>query len=179
MPPDAPGERIRLRVKLGTDEFEAVGPAELVAQHFRTWRTLVAMPRGAGAAAGALPSPSVASAVPADLFAVDPQRKLVTLRHSPRGTSAHADAALLLLYGFHRSLDGDGSAIPVTRLRAALTASGHTDSRIDRTLERYRIAGLVKKRGQRKGSSYQLTASGRAHAAGLVHELATTLAAGR
>jgi len=114
-------------------------------------------------------------AITLDIFAIDTQRKLVRLRHYPDGKHPHADAALLLLYGFHCSFDGDGRAVPVTRLRAALTASGHTDARVDRTLEPYRAAGLVKKRGQRKGSTYQLTPGGRQRAAALANALAQSL----
>jgi hypothetical protein len=111
------------------------------------------------------------------LFAVDPKRSMVTLRRYPGGTAPHADAALLLLYGFHQSLGEDGRAVGVTRLKAALSASGHSGARMDRTLERYRAARLVKKVGRRKGSTYELTPSGSQRAAALVQALGGSVAA--
>lgn len=181
MPTHDPAARLRLRVKLGTHEFEAVGSPEVVASHFRTWQGLVArLPRQADVARAADTAPASrtghATEAP-ELFVVDPQRELVTLRHYPGGKDQHADAALLLLYGFHRFLDGDGRAVAVTRLKAALAASGYTDGRINRTLERYRAAGLVAKRGQRKGSRYQLTVNGNRRAAALVDALEAAAAA--
>lgn len=161
-------------MKLGAHEFEAEGAPELVAAHFRTWQDLIAAvpparPDGAPSALQSSGTPRTSS--PLDLFAVDLKRSMVTLRRHPGGAAPHADAALLLLYGFHQSLGEEGRAVAVTRLKAALNASGHPGVRINRTLERYRAARLIKKRGRRKGSTYELTPSGSQRAATLVKAL--------
>jgi hypothetical protein len=157
-----PPERIKLRMKLGEHEFDAEGAPELVAGHLRTWQSLVAARSPAAAGSPAAGGPAAASTAngSSDVFAVDEQRKLVTLRVHPRSKTPRADAALLLLYALQRTWYARGGAVPATRVQAALSASGYARSRINRTLETYRRAGLVRQRGRRKASTYQLTATG-------------------
>jgi hypothetical protein len=164
----------KLRMKIGPHEFEAEGPRESVAAHFEAWKQLIAgrpvteitvepaAPRQqtappAGTAAG---QQTGGASTPRDIFAVDTARKRITLRVSPAGKAQDADAALLILYGYHLCFGDDGQAVLVTRLKEALAASGHPRSRIDRTLARHVTARLLRKTGHRKGSTYQLTKTG-------------------
>jgi len=62
----------------------------------------------------------------------------------------------VLLYGFHECLAPRGRTVRVTRLKAALAASGYPDGRVDRTLARHIASGLIGKRGRRIGTTYQL-----------------------
>jgi hypothetical protein len=183
MPKDAAMEIARLRVKIGAHEFEAEGPRQIVATYFEAWKQLVAVHSpSAGAVVPPLTRADAASGAPAasdpagcDLFAVDRQRNLLTLRVSPAGD---ADAALLLLYGFRQYGVDDGQQLLATRLQAALAASGHRRVRLDRTLARHRAARLVKKTGRRKGSTYELTPAGAQRAETLARALQARLPSG-
>ena len=159
-------------MKLGEHEFEAEGPPELIAAHFATWRDLLGAFAQSGDGAAVLRPAPASDRAASDLFAVDAQRKLVTLRRYPGGKWPDADAVLLLLYGFRHVLGENARAVGVTRLQRALAESGRADARIYRTLEGYRGAGLVRKFGRRRATSYQLTASGEERATALARTLA-------
>ena len=170
----------RLRVKLGAHEFEAEGPRDVVAEHFKTWQQLVASSQVAppalapvSVATAPVMVPPTTAPTPAalDIFAVDASRKLVSLRVYPTGKNQHADAAFLILYGYHECLPRDGQAVDVSRLKTALAASGYRNARIDRTLAAHVSAGSVVKVGYRRGSTYQLTTSGYQRAATLARAL--------
>jgi hypothetical protein len=161
----------RVRMKLGAHEFEAEGPPELIAAHFASWRDLVAA-YGQGGDTTTAPRPALAADHRrVELFAVDAQRKLISLRHYPSGKTPDADAVLLLLYAFNHLLDENGGAIAVTRLQRALAASGRRGARLHRLLERYQAAGLVRRYGHRRGTTYQLTARGAQHAVRLAEAM--------
>ena len=109
----------KLRVKIGPHEFEAEGPLHVIAEHFKTWQQLIATPPLAGQSGAPAPRaavepagpPASGSSVPPDLFTVDTPRKLVALRWYPGGKTRHADAALLLLYGYRLAFGKDGHAV--------------------------------------------------------------------
>ncbi len=173
MSQEKPPVHARVRMKLGAHEFEAEGPPELIAAHFATWRELLGAFSQGGDATGTSRPALASERAASELFALDAQRKLVTLRRYPGGRTPDADAVLLLLYGFIHVLGENGRSVAVTRLQRALAGSGRADARIYRNLERYREAGMVRKYGRRRGSSYQLTATGEERAAALVRTLAT------
>ena len=170
MAKDALPDLLKLRIKLGAHEFEAEGAPELVAAHLQTWKALIATAPASAPRSG-LPPPVPPASDTANLFAVDPQRNLVILQVYPVGTMPHTQAALLLLYAFQQAFGATDRGVEVTRLKAALTASGYSDARVDRTLAQHVSAGLVTKRGRRKGSSYQLTPNGCQRAETLVNAL--------
>jgi len=179
MPKDAVNEVVRLRVKIGSHELEVEGPRQVVATHFATWQQLLAAHLPGEWPAKLPPRENAADATAAgdekvigDLFAVDRQRNLITLRVSP---ASDADAALLLLYGFRQCGVDDGQELLATRLQAALAASGCRRARLDRTLARHQAARLVKKTGHRKGSTYELTPAGCQRAEDLMRALHATL----
>ena len=174
-------ERVKLRMKIGVHEFEAEGPRDLVIAQVATRMRVAglgttpvndpasaATDRTRGASSG-----EGAHAAMQNLFRVDAERQLITLRVRVNGRRRNADAALLLLYGFDTCLGaGDGAATPAVRLRAALAASGYRVRRVDRALGRYVLAGLVCKAGRHKHETYSLTAPGTRHAAVLARQLA-------
>ena len=178
MKKDPSSDLAKLRVKIGLHEFEAEGPHGVVAAHFKTWQQLIAPPPAApppATAPSASPAPMPAAL---DIFAADPARRLVTLRVYPTGKNQHADAAFLILYGYHECLPTDGQAVDVTRLKAALAASGYRNARIDRTLASHVSAGSVAKVGHRRGSTYQLTTAGYQRAAAMARALQATSPSG-
>src|SRR5262249_20882920 len=130
--------------------------------HFRTWQQLIGVAVTPANDPTPPPTPSLR-----DLFTLDARRQLVSLRELPGGALPYADAAVLLLHGFQQFVSS-GRPVPVTRLKAALAASGYPDARIDRSLWRHVGAGLIVKRGRRIGSVYQLTATGSQRADALV-----------
>jgi hypothetical protein len=162
MPKAPENEVARLRVKIGSHEFEAEGSHQVVATHFEAWKQLLAQHAPAGSpvavpayAAGALPAGDIR-----DLFNTDVRRNMVTLRVPVSAQVPDAEVALLIIYGYGQCFGGDGREVPVTRLKEALAASGHRCDRIDRTLAGYVAAALLKKKGQRKGTAYALTPAG-------------------
>ena len=173
MKKDTSSDIARLRVKLGLHEFEAEGPQDVVAAHFKTWQQLMAPPPAAAPSAAPAPAP-----VALDIFAVDAPRKLLTLRVYPTGKNQHADAAFLILYGYHECFPRDGQAVDVARLKTALAASGYRNARVDRTLAPHVSAGSVVKVGQRRGSTYQLTTAGYQRAAAMARTLQATIPSG-
>jgi hypothetical protein len=176
----AEAEVTKLRVKIGPHEFEAEGPRDVVAKHFEAWKQLVATcPLGEGTAGPLLPrgdagTPAAGDMARLDIFAANTRRNLVTLRASLAGKASHADAALLILYGFRRYFGADGQAVLATRLKEALAASGYLCDRVDRALARHVAARLVKHTGRRKGSTYELTPTGHQRAEVLALALRAT-----
>jgi hypothetical protein len=176
-------DRVKLRLKIGVHEFEAEGPRDLVVEQLDTWMQAAGLAapsagdRAGGAAECAERAPAADNRPPAlrDVFRVDPERRLVTLRVRLNGRRRNADAALALLHGFDICLGtGDGAATPAGHLREALTASGHRLRRLDRVLAASVAAGLVHKGGRHKHETYALTASGSRHADRLVRRFAST-----
>jgi len=161
-------EVVKLRMKIGVHEFEAEGPRDLVTAQLETWKQLAGLD-AAGTADG-----RTAAADPAlrALFTADAEQKLIRLRVSPGGQRRNADAALLILYGYHTWFAAtDDEEVPATRLKAALAASGHRPKRLDRVLAPHLAAGLVLKGGRHRHETYALTMPGRQHAAALARRL--------
>ncbi len=157
---------VKLRMKIGIQEFEAEGPRDLVLAQLELWQHL------AGFATGPRPTSGDGDAVARTLFSIDDRDQLVALRLRPGGQRRNADAALLLLYGYRTCFAvAEGAAVPARRLQAALAASGHRPKRIGRTLAPHIAAGWVRKGGSHKHETYALTGPGQAHAATLARQL--------
>jgi hypothetical protein len=162
----------KISAKLGSAEFSAEGAEEsvradydrfLAALRERTAGAEVDSGPNGGIAASATDSVGVDASILQAVFKVDEERSLVSLRVLPTGDSAEraAEAALLILYGFHTLL-GNTEA-PVTKLLASLRESGITVERFDRTIGRH--SDLILKGGQKIGARYRLNNLGMAHAA--------------
>jgi hypothetical protein len=166
----------KLKIKIGTAEFEAEGPEETVKQQFEEFKKLLDHPHaraGAKTTSGNGSSESEAPAAGAGggdlaglerLFA-DADRagkKSVSLRFLPQGDDREATAILLLLLG-HERLVGD-QRMRVTALKEALEKSGLTLARVDRIADKPLRRGLLMKGGKAKGGTYTLSNTGRARA---------------
>jgi hypothetical protein len=150
----------RLNMKVGEHEFHGEGSEDSVKRDFEEWKTLLSTTRVAH-------SPEVSQGGkrgedrdidPNQLFVVDEQSRLVSLRAIPRGDDRDREAFLLILYGF-KSLVGE-EAVLVTQLKRAMRQTGCPVDRIDRIAAKYLVAGLVNKAGMNKGGRYSLTNRG-------------------
>lgn len=175
----------KLRVKIGSHEFEAEGPPKDVKTQFEEWKKLItSSPRTSlapDAGTAKLPATHVTEAqtreglrAPWDVFNIDSKRKLVTLLVHPTGESRDADAALLVLYGYKQAFEQD--EVPVTKLKESLEVSGLRPDRIDRTLSVHIKAGFIMKTGRAKGGKYRLTNTGFSHADAMARKLFEQLA---
>lgn len=177
-------ETYRLKVKIGSHEFDAEGSPKDVKAQFEEWKKLIVTTSLSPSAL-----PDVGKAFPAQatgtqsseglqapwgIFNIDSKRKLVTLLAHPTGESRDADAALLVLYGYKQTLGQD--EVPVTKLKESLEVSGLRPDRIDRTLSIHVKAGFILKTGRAKGGRYRLTNTGYSHADAMARKLGQQLA---
>lgn len=190
-------ESIKLRLKIGSHEFEAEGPPGVVSSYFESWKAeiagknrhkpdpaepiqlndipLVEKPENEHAETSDLAEPGVydwrlPKASLTHLFAVDGKRGLVRLRALPTGEDAEGKAALLALYGALRLKQED--ELRSTRLIAALEDSGMNPERLDRAAAREIRERWITRHGKGKGGRYRLTTTGIAKAEELGAELA-------
>lgn len=176
---------LRLSLKVGNHSFDGEGPPEAVTEMFNAWKALVEASRAtAGESSGngdTTPesvSPGRRSATSptdrqlAEVFELDEKRGLVTLKMPPSGEDRHAKALVLILYGARRLLSTD--EVLVTKLKAALAASGSAPNRIDRAAQPI-LGELVIKRGVGKGGKYRLTTRGISEAEKAVVEAASLM----
>lgn len=187
-------EKHRLRMKIGAHEFDAEGPREEVARQFDEWKALIALATAPPSNPAASHQRQAASrfshvieevttkdgfkAAPWDIFSVDSDRELMTLKaHPAAGENRDADAILLILYGYKQAggpsgTDTTGSGgVPVTKLKESLEVSGLRVPRIDRAIEAYVRSGYVLKGGRGKGGIYRLTNTGFAKADDMARQL--------
>ena len=148
----------RLNMKVGDHEFHGEGSEESVKRDFEDWKGLIAT----AGIKRELPSQShlqpPADFEPKQLFVMDEQEKLVSLRAIPRGNDRDREAFLLILYGFKSLLSEE--AVLVTHVKRALKKTGCPVDRIDRIAAKYVETGLVNKAGMNKGGRYSLTNRG-------------------
>ncbi|MBI4480091.1 MAG: hypothetical protein HY651_08725 [Acidobacteria bacterium] len=172
-------ETARLKVKIGVHEFDAEGPPDQVAAQFQVWKELISAnpvqpDTQQKRIAPGIPSELITEgrtregfAVPWDIFSIDSDKDLMTLRvHPPAGDTRDADAILLVMYGYRRAgNEGQGIAeVPVTKLKESLDVSGIRIARIDRAAAPHLKAGYLLKAGRGKGGIYRLTNTGHAKA---------------
>lgn len=174
----------KLRIKIGSHEFEAEGPKDAVTAQFEAWKELiVSLPAVQSQEKNARIPPSSLMELrtgegsvtsPWDIFEIDEKRNLVSLKVHPTGDQRDADAVLLILYGYRRAL-GQNDAL-VTRLKESMEVSGLRPGRIDRAVVAHIRSGFLMKAGRGKGGKYRLTNTGVARveemARGLVEQLA-------
>jgi len=166
----------RLRLRVGSNEFEAEGSREFVESQVEAWKHLFSgTARQNEPAERESPQDGSEERDPSDVFSVDEERSMVSLTTQPTGDQREADAALLILYGF-RAL-AEQETVLVGRVKDALEESGFRPGRIDRILAPHVKSGLVLKSGQGKGSKYRLSNTGLSSARGLAQSLAAQLPA--
>jgi len=158
-------ENYKIKIRLGDAEFEAEGPEDTVKSAYELFLKNLS-PRPAKPLEPAthrdLPhkGPGLDSATLNRLFVVDGEA--LSLKHlPPAGSSTRsADAAILMLYGFHKLLKLDN--VPVTKLNEGLRKSGVSLERLDRIMGVH--SGLFMKGGTRIGGRYSLNNQGLAQA---------------
>jgi hypothetical protein len=153
----------KLRIKVGSHEFEAEGDKTTVMAQYESWKKLIESfaQRTLSAGSTVLEGKDKKEDIPEELtplFETDQKRGLVTLRALPDGEQKHGDALLLVLYGYRRLRAQD--EVLVTKIKSALETSGPAPGRIDRVAEPYQRDGLLVKRGARNASKYRLTNKG-------------------
>jgi hypothetical protein len=175
-------DTMKIRVKVRDNEFDAEGPTEAVQAQFEAWKALVATqpptgiipsqfvaPDGGRSRAGEEDGGEAGDRAEVPLarfdrdhlmrvFHADDRRSLVSLRVPVNTERRHADAAVLILFGF-RELRGEDE-VTTQRLMNALGISGFTADRLDRPLAPYVRDGLILQAGTRKGTRYRLTNTG-------------------
>src|SRR3989442_2638057 len=162
----------RLRVKIGTSEFEAEGPEQMVKEQFEEFKRLIE-PRGGGASVrshGAAPAATngdshqeTAPELPEGyerMFQVEVRngRKFVRLHFLPTGEGREAVALRLVLLGYRKVLNED--RVRVTTLLEALRSSGLPLQRLDGHAAGGIQEGLLLKGGTGKGGTYGLSVTG-------------------
>ena len=178
-------EPFRLRMKIGTHEFEAEGEQEVVERQLEVWRGLIGStpatspspPPAAPPITGTISTESGSGSAMATGTVVDVSGfekiirrdgKKLSLSVLPNGDNREADAALVLLIAHkaYNTLDQVGG----TALLEGLNQSGYPVSRMDRVLDRY-IPDLVLRTGVRRAVKYRLNNRGLNHAINLAREL--------
>lgn len=165
----------KIRVKLGTNEFEAEGPEKVVKEQFESFleiaqTPIAVVPRQSPAAPtpanGAINGDAISAEMLARAFVVD-QDGQVSLRIVPRTNDRDADGLLILLYGFLK-LSNQMDVLSGRLLRAAQT-SGLSVVRVDRTFMPH--MELITKGGKRVGSRWGLNNRGIAKAEEIIADM--------
>lgn len=165
---------LKIRVRIGQNEFEAEGPQEVVEKHFETFSSLVSQPRQVASTVSAVTDASdTVFQVPestSPLAKVFQQEgRFVSLIGRPSGDNRELDAALLILLG-HKELRGR-DAVSADELLYGLKQTGYSLDRSDRLMGVARAQGLVTASGVRRGTRYRLTIPGIAKATTVGQEL--------
>lgn len=166
----------KLKVKVGSHEFEAEGTQEAVEKQFDAFKDLVKM-TGAGPAK----KPDPATRTPdghnkitdvdlKTIIKVDDDKASLTAH--PAGQDPEGDAVLLLLLA-HKTLLATEQVSGILLL-AAMKESGFQIERVARIVAAL-PAGEVIRTGAKKGVKYRLTNSGVAHARQVANTLIATL----
>ena len=161
----------KLRVKIGTAEFEAEGPEQMVKEQFAEFKKMIEpRPSNAGPAApGAMPNGhrdsglETAHELPPGyerMYQVEERsgRRFVKLHFLPTGEGREAVALRLVLLGYRKALSED--RVRVTTLLEALRGSGLPLQRLDGYAAEAINQGLLLKGGTGKGGTYGLSVTG-------------------
>ncbi len=196
---EAPMGVLKIKTRIGSDEFEAEGENEIVLEQYREFKELVRskLP-GTLPPAVTPPAPQPSWLQPAPLSAPLPTaepladqgmtaaklsrivrtdgNKPLTLSALPRGEGREGDAALILLLAYRILWKEEEMA--GARLLDGLQISGYRVERVDRLMDRFMEAQepLVIRTGVRRGVRYRLTTRGVARATAIIEELLNTIA---
>ncbi len=171
-------ENSKLKIKIGTHEFEAEGSEETVQKQYQMFLEAV---KGAPAAspipAGKLeqaPESNDVNGRLARLFRTDGKGITLTAR-LPESNTRDADTIILLLYGY-KKLKGMESVYAPT-LNESLRLSGYSVERVDRAIIPYTTPDnyLITRAGQKRGTQYRLTNKGETRAKELEEQLLNML----
>ncbi len=174
----------RVKMKIGSHEFEAEGAPEIVQQQLEAFRMLVAaMPASAAPATSeviealpnddsAAPGPSVqnSSAHARIETIMQADGRVVSLTALPASVE---DSALLIMLG-QRDLRNNVS-VTGQEIGDGLAQSGKPASRVDRIMEKHIREAFILKTGLGRATRYRLTNQGLARAVAIARELIATL----
>ena len=163
-------DKVKIRLKLRDNEFEAEGPDDLVRAHLSEFKGLMGN-------AISERTPPLANSAGTDaslglIYQPDKTLKTLTLRILPstdRGMLKQvANTLLLVLLGFHESLGID--EVPVLSAAQAIRRSGLVKvHRLSNAFLSLQTDGYALKIGLGKGTRYQLTSKGQNAAQTLIH----------
>lgn len=170
---------IKLKVRLGTDEFDGEGPEEIITKQYADFLS---------ARMTAIPStqpPKQPNGVGESTPPINPEQsniariarvegRLVILTALPQGENREIDAALLLLVGYR--ILRSSELVSADEMLGGLKQSGLPLDRADRLMARAEAQGLITKTGIRRGVKYRLTQPGLTRAETLARELASVVA---
>lgn len=180
-------EPFRLKMKVGSHEFEAEGDQETVERQLLEWKALIlAVPAAVPVAVPVAvtvpvtPSPAAPATPPAQTLlgtvlgkVFKQEDRIVTLTALPTGPQAEADASLLLLLGY-RDLTQE-ELVTGGRILQGLQRSGMSVQRADRVFGDY-MDRFVIRVGVHRAVRYRLTNQGMLKAQELAKELAQMVA---
>lgn len=157
----------KLKVKLGSAEFDAEGPEETVRSQFEQFLEIARMGKASFEEKGTEPVEEQLDNGEWDRAYLTKQNQ-VSLKLLPQGRSSNADAILLLIYGHCVLLEHE--SITSVELMSAAKQSGLRIDRIDRTLTASHKHFVIKG-GSGKGSRYSLNNRGRSRAQEILEAL--------
>jgi hypothetical protein len=164
----------RMKVKIGPNEFEAEGEADLVTKQYNDFIAIVSqMPKAAAGDQG--PSSESDEEKPNDRIAngaisravldrVFRQDEPLSLMDTPHTDNAEADALLVLIYG-HTEMRGKPDVTGAALVKSA-SKTGLNIARISRTVDARRE--FIRSSGVKKGTRYSLNNRGIAEAKRLI-----------
>lgn len=175
-------ENNRIKIKIGDSEFEAEGPAEIIAPQFEAFMAAIAaLPK---VVASALATPAANSpgqiyppatntvltgGVPQNVLdRVFRQGETLSLAALPHGDNAGAEAMLALLYGYLKLKNE--SAVTGTMLMKSAKRSGVPIDRVDRLMGMSQPE-FVLAAGVKKARRYQLNNPGIAKAEEIINAI--------
>ena len=156
-------EIVKLKLKIGSHEFEAEGPAGLIQSQFEAFKELIASQKfvDASRSSGEITQNSTENVNNAiePAFSMDKitriDQRVVSLTARPETIE---DAALVILLG-QRTLRSNDS-VTGSEVIDGLRQSGLAVSRVDWRLEKLASQGLIIKIGSNRASRYRLTNQG-------------------
>ncbi len=151
----------RLRIKLGSAEFEAEGREELVLRQFEEFKSLLEK-SGRGPLLGADDTPQAPPNLGAKAASLGKLQLLYNLEDrnggpllTLRSPAEQVQSSLLLLLLGYRRLGMN--EVPGTLLKKALERSGVSLARLDRAAAPLEKENVVRRTGTKKASRYWLT----------------------
>jgi hypothetical protein len=156
-------DNYKLKIKIGTHEFEAEGPAGVVQSQFEAFKELVASQQLGNAtnklSENAHPALDYSVNVSEQAFSLDKitriDERIVSLTARPETIE---DAALVILLGQRTFRSND--SVTGSEVINGLRQSGLAVSRVDWRLEKLASQGLIIKIGSNRASRYRLTNQG-------------------
>lgn len=170
----------KIRVKVGSAEFEAEGSEETVNAQYEKFLAMLGQMKGNGAEPHIDPSTEVlpdsnnsprqqiTGEFLSRAFAVDKGGTVSLLALPPKGENQEADALILILYGFRRVREQN--VVMVDQLIEAARQSGvETAGRVARVLDPR--SDLITRSGIKRGTRYGLNNRGAMHAENLLIQM--------